>query len=247
MPVERVQLGLWEFDRALLDAAPLILPESWEGQPVVPLAPAEWAGMPQHGWRLVSDRADALRTWRHVVLAAPTAAVGALESPTAAAPPPVGPAASRAWWIAVMSWCGDHWKAATEPEPLLVRPDKATRRRELRLRWPSEALEVRRGETLHTVVHLTNEGSRDWYEPDDPLTVVTVILDATMLEPLPSERWRAYAPLRTPAAPLPVRGVIELPADIEAGAGQVPPGRHLVRASVLSLDLDSRPVPLTVV
>lgn len=105
---------------------------------------------------------------------------------------------------------------------------------------------VRRGETLHAVIHLTNDGPRDWYEPDDPLTVVTVILDASTLEALPSERWAAYAPLRTPAAHLPGGEVIELPADIDVRADRVPSGRHLVRASVIALDLDSRPVPLTV-
>jgi hypothetical protein len=246
MTGERLQLGRWEFDSVSLDAPTLSLPQTWAGHPVLPLQPVDWARLPPHGWRLISARDDNSHSSRHVVLAAPTGTREGTASSAAADPLRAAPAAPRAWWVAVMSWRGDHWEAASEPEPLPLRPDKATRRRGLSLRWPSDALVVRRGETLHAVIHLTNDGPRDWYEPDDPLTVVTVILDASTLEAMPSERWTAYAPLRTPAAHLPVGGVIELPADIDVRADRVPSGRHLVRASVIALDLDSLPVPLTI-
>lgn len=246
MTGERLQLGPWELDSASLDAPTLSLPQTWEGHPVLPLQPVDWARLPADGWRRISGRPTNSRSSRNVVLVAPTAAGEGAASSAAAAPLRAVPAAAGTWWVVVMSWRGYHWEAASEPEPLPLRPDKSTRRRGLSLRWPSDALEVRRGETLHAVVRLTNAGPGDWYEPDDPLTVVTVILDATTLDPLPSEHWKAYAPLRTPAAHLPVGGVVELPADIDVRADRVPPGRHLVRASVIALDLNSLPVPLTV-
>lgn len=199
MSAERVQLGMWEFERALLQ-------------------------LPQHDWRVVADRQR--EGWGHVALATP--------------------ASGHPWLLVGLSRRGDHWQTVSELDPASLRPDKATRRRGLRLDWPTDALDVRVGETLHTVVHLLNEAEADWYEREDPLTVLTFILHAGTQELLPSEQWKAFAPLRSPAALVPAGGTRELPAKIAVRHGAVPPGRHAVRASVMSLELHSPSIPLTV-
>lgn len=227
MTAKRIQLGTYEFDRALLEVAPIPRPTAWDGVPVMPLDESDWLKLPPDGWCLLAD-VDRISSggYRHVVLAAP--------------------APASAWWLVYLSWQGDSWQGASGLQPLPLRPDKASRRQGLRLDWPTGALTARLGQTLHTVVQLHNDGEQEWSAAEDPLAVLTFILDVETGQPLPSERWKAYAPLQGVETLLPAGGTIELPVEIALRHGAVSPGRHAVRASVASLDLRSPTIPLTV-
>jgi hypothetical protein len=172
---------------------------------------------PRSGWRQIEDL-DRLGIRRH----------------TCAAP---HPAEAAGWSLLTAARNEDRWIISGDPCPSVPIRGRAARRRDLRLRWPEEAIIAPAGSVPQLTIRLHNVGNVLWVGGDGPRTVAWITDLAG--ERLPAATRYAY---RGVAGELRIEPGESIPCTVALlteGVQLLPAGDYGLQAILVDLNLKS--------
>lgn len=219
---DKVQLGDFEVERAVLLGRGGELPSIWQGQPLTveePVAHAADGPFPIIGWRVVAGDDDSTSA--------------EMPSPVLAAPAQD----DSHWWLVRLEERDGAWLATAHPWPVRMRPSREARGTGLALSWADGPASATAGSLNDVEVSLSRTDSPflAWDEEDDA-NVVGWLVDALTGERLPYEPWQAFG-FGQPIARA-TEGSVRLPVRwITSDIDRLPPGRYGIAANLVSLQV----------
>jgi hypothetical protein len=186
-----------------------------------------FAGLPQSGWRVLSEREASSGEGARVELAAPHQ--DDLEG----------------WVMAGLRQQDGQWIASIHSGPVLARPGQAARRQNLRLIWQVSPAIAIQGQPVHLKVQVLNVGKRPWSNGSggsqfiaDTLEAMAWISDSEGTR-LPSRRSLVSAHHDTEIVIQPGKAVMPPVQVMTLDSDRLPAGSYHLEAVLTSLNLRS--------
>lgn len=222
--LDRVQLGHVDVDPDVLNLPGSSLRElmssgrDWDVQ----VPEAVWDELPGSGWRRIRSRADTVGSGRSEQLAAPH------------------PDVAGAWVLINLAERAGRWIVSADPGPVEVAPGRASRRRGLRLTWPTgEICACSVADITGLTIELHNELGSVWKPGPRDGGAVFAWLSEEDGTALPACPWFAHGGGGSDLTLQPA-AVLVLPVTaIAVPDAEPPPGTYQLTALLTSLNLRS--------